>query len=305
MRLGAALLLFLAVLWPGGPSTGSDLNTAPEMSLDLFQRVARADLVVHTETHDGTLRYAVVDVLETLKGSSPAPRLRISFRDFNLQRRPGMGPITFPNHQEEILFLARMIHSARRKEKDLDLFELQGGSDGRISLPAEGSGQLLDAVRQLVSLAERDPISQIEGLSRMLDGTNVILTESALDEIDRLRAATPLYHGRLMRLLASPSPGLRLRSLRLIGTTFRMLEGSVADPIADHQGSAVLAAVLERARNDPEEAVRAAAVTAVADWPTWSDVEAEIRSIATRDPAQLVRYEAERALYRARSHSVP
>ncbi len=302
MRRGAALMLALQVLAPGGSSVGSDLNTAPEMSLDLFQRIARSELVIHTKTRDGTLRYAVVDVLEILKGRAPSNRLRISFRDSNLRRRPGVEPVVFPNQQEEILFLASIARSSRRKEKDRDLFELQGGADGRISLPAEGSGQLLGAVRQLVSLTEQDPASQIEGLSRMLDGTNVILIESALDEIGRLKAATPQCYVRLMRLLASPSPGLRLRSLRLIGATFPTLEGSVANGIADDQASAVLAAVLERARNDAEDAVRVEAVAAAAAWPSRIEVEAELRAIAAKDPAQAVRYEAERALFRAHPH---
>jgi len=57
-----------------------------------------------------------------------------------------------------------------------------------------------------------------------------------------------------------------------------------------------LESVLERARNDPDETVRVAAVAAVAIWPQRSDVEGDLRAIAAQDPAQMVRYEAERAL---------
>jgi len=300
-RVAAALTLAAALQYrlPSGAVPGAELESSLETTLDLFQRIARSDLVVHVKTHDGTLRYAAVDVLDTLKGAAPAPRLRIAFRDFNLQRPAGVKPIIFPNGQEEILFLVAPALPARRKLKDQDLFILLRGADGRISLPAEGSGETLEAVRQLASLTDRDPTSQIEGLTRMFDGTNLILIEAALDEIGRLHAATPKYYGRLMQLLSNPSPGLRSRALHLIGSTFPALEEGLDDSTLVDQRDAILAAVLERARNDPDNNVRAAAVAAVGAWPNPRDVESELRAIAAQDPAQAVRYEAERALFRS------
>jgi len=60
---------------------------------------------------------------------------------------------------------------------------------------------------------------------------------------------------------------------------------------------AALLAVLERAHNDQDESVRVQAVTAVAAWPSRHEVEGDLRAIAGGDPAQAVRYEAERALF--------
>ena len=64
------------------------------------------------------------------------------------------------------------------------------------------------------------------------------------------------------------------------------------------QARTALAAVLERARNDPDESVRVQAVEAVAAWPNRRDVESDLKAIAGTDAAQAVRYEAEKALFR-------
>ena len=71
-----------------------------------------------------------------------------------------------------------------------------------------------------------------------------------------------------------------------------------AEEALDEAGQA-LAAVLERARNDPDAGVRVQAVQALAAWPAPSDVEADLRAIASQDASQEVRFEAERALFRA------
>ena len=66
----------------------------------------------------------------------------------------------------------------------------------------------------------------------------------------------------------------------------------------DEESRAMLAVILERARNDPEESVRVQAVAAVASWPNRPDVEQDLKTIAGTDTAQAVRYEAEKALFK-------
>ena len=291
-RLGLLVLLLGAL---GAESRASDLDSEPGQALNLFQRVARADLVVHVRVHDGSLRFALVDVLEALKGDPPAQRLRVAFRDYNFYRKPGAEPIIFPNGQQEVLFLVKY-DQVRRKEKNKDIYELFPGAEGRITVPEEGSAMILEAVRRLAGLAGKDPVAQIDGLTSLLESDNPVLLGAALDEVRRLRVADASLYGRLVALLRSPAPGVRGRALRLVAEVFASTGGDGRDDQPD-QGGVALAAVLERARNDPNEDVRVEAVAALAAWPVRRQVEEDLKAIAALDPAQAVRYEAQRILF--------
>ncbi len=292
--LSAMLLTALPALAPA-----SDINSEPDRPLDLFQRIARAEMVVRIRVYDGSLRFALVDVLETLKGAPPASRLRIAFRDYNSNRSPGTDMIVFPNGQEEILLLIPY-SPARPTEKNKDIFDLYLGQEGRITVPAEGALTLLEAVRQLVLFARMDPATQIDAFTTLLGSENRYLLEAALDEVERLHIAAPALYGRLLSLLVNASPEMRLRSLRLIGYIFASSGKSRDGATPPDESDAALAAVLERARNDAAENVRAQAVIALAAWPKRAVVEGDLRAIAEQDPAQMVRYEAERALFKPR-----
>ena len=266
--------------------------------LNLFQIVARSDLVALVRVRSGSLKYAIVEVQETLKGSASVPVLRIAFRDFNFTRRPEEDMMVFPDGQQEILFLVpygRQVKRKKAREKNKDLFTLFRGREGRITLPAEGPEIILGAVRRLTEISGRDPASQIDALKGLLGGDNPFLTEAALQEIERLRAGDPAVFPGLQVLLNSRSVALRAGSLRVISQIFSA--GRIGDEALD-ESRAMLAVVLERARNDPEESVRVQAVAAVASWPNRPDVEQDLKTIAGTDTAQAVRYEAEKALFK-------
>jgi hypothetical protein len=252
-------------------------------------------LVVHVKVREGALKYALVDVIETMKGRPPAEGLRIAFRDFNLSRGSDVEPIVFPDGQEEILFLVPYRY-AGTKEKNKDLFELLRGEDGRITVPAEGALALMDAVRRLAGLAAEDPATQVKELKAQIDSRNTYLSETALEELLRLQAASPDLYGSLIPLLTSPSPGIRSQSLRMMKQIF---SSGRNDPIGESpdQAEFALAAVIERARNDEKAEVRVLAIKTMAAWPNPRRIEAELRAIAAQDRSQDVRYEAERALY--------
>jgi hypothetical protein len=275
----------------------AQLGPVPE-KLNLFQMVARSDLVTLVTIHEGSLKYAFVDVVEALKGTPPRSRLRIAFRDFNDQRGPGEDMIVFPNGQKEILFLVPYKTVVRKKDIDKfkDLFTLFKGRQGRITLPAEGPGIVLEAIRRLSQIGGLDAASQVDELKGLLRSTNPYLLEASLSEIERLRATDPSLLPNLLLLLRSPSPALRSLSLRLIAQVFRSEKGT-GDEVLEDARMALLA-VLERAHNDGDEAVRVEAVAAVAAWPDRHEVEGDLRAIASDDRAQSVRYEAERALFK-------
>jgi hypothetical protein len=290
----AVLTLLTASLSVPGPGFS---QTGPKpTALDLFQLIARSDLVALVSVHDGSLKYAQVDVVEALKGTPPAPRLRIDFRDFNFNRRPDEDMIVFPDNQKEILFLvpARTPRKKKDIEKYKDLFTLNRGRLGRITLPAEGPEIVLETIRTLEKIGRLDANSQITALKGALDSSNPFLLEESLAEIERLRAADPSLLNRLVSFLTSVSAALRERSLRLIAQVFAAERGS-GDEHLDDARTALLA-VLERAHNDADEAVRVQAVVTVAAWPNRRDVEGDLQGIAGTDRAQAVRYEAQKAL---------
>jgi len=264
-------------------------------ALNLFQRIARADLVVRVHVRNGAVRYAIVDVQEVLKGSIPAPTLRIAFRDYNFFRPPGTDPILFPDGEDDILLLVPYA-AVKRNEKNRDLYEPFGGPAGRFALPAEGATIFADAVRRLVPIVGLEPTAQVDALWSCLDTDNPYLLEAALEEIDRLRAVSPTLFARLVGLLNSRSAPVRILSLKLIGRVFSSSPAQEPDDLAAEQARDALNAALERARGDGDEYVRQAAVEAIVAWPRRSEVRGDLESIARLDPAQSVRYVAQRAL---------
>jgi hypothetical protein len=293
-RTGLGCALLAAFLAEAAPCF-AQLGPTPE-PLNLFQMIARSDLVALVKVRDGSLKYAMVDLVEALKGTPPGPRLRIAFRDFNFTRGANEEMIVFPSGQQEILFLVPFRTPRRKKdiEKFKDLFTLYKGRQGRITLPAEGPGIVLEAIRSLSEISSLDAARQVEAFRGLLNSSNPFLLEASLAEIERLRVADTSLLTKLITFLVSPSADLKTRSLRVIAQVFGS-EGASGDSALD-EARAALAAVLERAHNDSAESVRVQAVAAMAAWPRRVDVEGDLRSIAGTDRAQAVRYEAERAL---------
>jgi hypothetical protein len=262
--------------------------------LTLFQMIARADIVAHVRVKDGEERLALVDVVTPLKGEPPAPQLRIDFRDLNLNPQ-GQGMVVFRDGEEYVLFLEKLQFRSP-SEKKANILGLFHGRSGRMLLPAEGSEVTLGAIRSLVPLAQAGPEAQIEGMRALLSSQNALLLEAALEEMARLRAATPDDLPALLKMLGDLSPGIRLRALPLIASLFSGLGRAGTERTPDER--AALALVLERARSDDDIAVRTESVRTLGTWPVRGEVVGDLKAIAKQDPSQTVRYEAERLLFR-------
>jgi len=269
----------------------SSFESQENVPLTEFQLIARSDLVVHTRVLDGDNRLAVMEVVETIRGESPAARIRIDFRDLNFERR-GQEIVIFRTGEEYILLLERP-NWRKPKEKYRDIFGLFHGRRGRIPLPAEGSGVQVEAVQKLAALVGRTPEDQIAGLRSMVTGGNPILRESALEEMARLRAAGVGDLPALARLLQDPNPKIRVASLDLIRDVMPLTTGE-ADAA---EKRAVLEMCRERARNDAAEPVRVGAVRVLGAWTAREEVAEDLKAISTGDMSQAVRYEALRILY--------
>lgn len=266
--------------------------TGPQehVPLTLVQIIGRSDAAVHVRVSDGSGKFAIVEVLETLTGPDPGKMLRIDFRDLNLNLK-GQEFVVFEKGEEDILFLHRPDWK-KPSAKNADLFELLHGRRGRLLLPAEGSGIYLEAVRRLGSIARQDPSDQVEAFRRLLGSENPFLRESALAEVGRLGALNVADLPALIHLISDQSAGLRQKALEQIRVVLRAANGDEGeDP------RRALEAARERARNDSDEKVRAEAVRAMSAWSHHEDVVPDLKAIATVDPSQLVRYEAQRVLF--------
>lgn len=269
--------------------------TGPQeyVPLTLVQIIGRSDAAVHVRVADGSGKFAIVDVLETLVGPDTGKRLRIDFRDLNLSLK-GQEAVVFEKEEEDILFLHRPDWK-KPSAKNADLFELLHGRRGRLRLPAEGSGVYLEAVRRLGAIARQDPSDQVENLRRLLGSENPLLRQSALAEVGRLRALSVADLPALIHLAADPSAELREKSLEQVRIVLRGADGEEGEGGEDRRRA--LETARERARNDPDEKVRAAAVRTMSAWNHHEDVVPDLKAIATIDPSQLVRYEAQRVLF--------
>jgi hypothetical protein len=269
--------------------------TGPQeyVPLTLVQIIGRSDAAVHVRVSDGSGKFAIVEVLETLSGPDPGKRLRIDFRDLNLSLK-GREAMVFEKEEEDILFLHRPDWK-KPSAKNADVFELLHGRRGRLLLPPEGSGIYLEAVRRLGAIVRQDPSDQVESLRRFLGSENPFLREAALAEVGRLGALTVVDLPALIHLIADPSAGLREKSLDQIRVVLHAANGDEGDGGEDPRRA--LEAARERARNDPDEKVRAAAVRTMSAWKHHEDVVPDLKAIAGIDPSQLVRYEAQRVLF--------
>lgn len=260
--------------------------------LTLFQLLSRADYLVRAQVMDGSGRYAIVEVLKSYKADPPKSLLRIDFREFNLSPK-GQGMVVFKKDEEYLLFLMTKAWY-KPSEKNANILDLLHGRRGRIVLPPEGFGAILDAVETLVPVTLATPEAQLEGLRRYMVSENAPLQEAALEELIRLRAAVPADLRSLMRLVGDSSGLTRVSALTLLTLIFAATDADHADD----ERRAALTLVLGSARGDAVESVRIESVRALAAWPIVQDVAGDLRAISKQDSAQSVRYEAERSLFR-------
>lgn len=277
---------------PGQAATTLDSRPG---DLNLFQMVARADLIVDVIILKGSLKYALVEVRAAIKGFPPGSRIRVAFRDYNWSRPKGEPPIVFPDGQREILFLVPQTHE-KPSEKNRDLYTLFRGEAGRIVPAAEGPDPRVDATRRLVAIAALDAAAQVIALHELIASDNPTLRDTAMKEVTRLRAIDPSLYPVLTAVLFSTEATMRAEAIVLIRQMFLAFGTGKGLMPEEQPGRIALARVLDLARNDPAPVVRRAAVTALAAWPHREETGSDLRTLSTADPDQEVRYEAQRAL---------
>ena len=291
MRIGkyllVALIAFSAVAKTFPQTPDAAVGKGEEVPT-LYEMTAHSDLVVAATVLAGQTKLAKIRVDEAFRGEiAPGTELQIAFRDFNLDLGKA-DRIVFNDGESIILFLKPEVN-LEGERKGPDRFTLYRGKFGKYSLPREGAGIYLEAVREFSRLAaEKDHRKLYELLRGLLGDPNPILAQAGMREILRLDLMEVSLLPRVMPYLRDPSPVRRTAALRLIGSLFVDLkpENRGADLKDDALGP-----VQDLARNDPDESVRVVAVETLGKWGGL-DVRPTLDAIAELDASQSVRYKA-------------
>lgn len=286
IRLVAAIALLLGAQFPPrGPKT-----------YNFYEWAAVAPVVVVAEsgTHDG--RWYEFTVTRVLRGEAVAAGevVEVDLKLANRDRDRHLHRFAYnPDPPAEyLLLLEESDRKKKRKEPKEPRFELVRGLRGIRELPAEGQAAIVEAVRHFVEIQDlRDDRVVWERLGQLLGSPNPLVLETVLDQFLKFRRGEATHLPQLRAVLDHPSPGLRERSVRMIGQVLRREE-----PVAVPDRASLRAALIGTARRDTEPAVRVAAIAAL---DAFRDVATErvLEEIADSDPDQNVRYQAARRLH--------
>lgn len=266
--------------------------------LTLYQKIARAPLVVRARALSDATRRPRVEVTEVFKGSPPSRILTVApHLEDQASPTPWLKREVFHKGEESILFLTPYLDEFGRDEGP-DTFALLNADQGKLEVPSEGADALVEALRRIVavnSLSQHD--LQAEALRGMLGDRNPYLVEAALTECAKFRLAESGDIGRLMVLIENRRDSFRAGSLALVAQVLTDASASGRDAVEGR--AAVFEKIAATARLDSSELVRTRAVDAIeafADRPALSLLE----NIGVKDASQSVRYAAQVGAYRLR-----
>ena len=283
MRLKSIILvapLALALTSPASRAT----------PLNLYEWIALAPVIVAGKNRGTYGKYAEFTVQNVYRGEA-AGDIRVNVRRANRDRDRFLykDALRFEEGESYVLLLVR---AATSDPNEKPAFELIRGVRGAREVPPEGSGPFLEAIERFARLQDqRDDRVIWRNLAEMLEGTNPILVETALDQFLKFQRGEPRLLESLRPLLDHPDPELRERTARLIG---QVLMRNGEEPIPDV--GTLQDELVARARRDDAITVRVASVHAL-DQLDSATVQEILKKIARDDPDQTVRYAAEKLIY--------
>jgi hypothetical protein len=182
----------------------------------------------------------------------------------------------------------------------LPSFTLARGLGGVRELPAEGAPAVIEALDVLVEIQDhKDEAFTWTRFSEMLEGTNPVLLDTALQQFLKFRRGEVGQLPEVRVLLEHPAPATREKAAQLIGQVL-----AAEDPIPPEERTALRDELSARARRDADVRVRVAATTALDRLQT-DGVDDILAEIADSDPDQGVRFAAERLIYERRRNGGP
>ncbi len=288
MKLGSLAIVILAGML-------SELSSAAP--LNLYEWSAVAPIVAAGDVVAEEGRYKELKVARVLRGDvEPSSILRIDLRRANRTRslNAGLKALRLEQGKRYLVLLER----APVKKAHQPAYRLVRGVRGARELRAEGAAATLDALQRFVEIQdEHSDTLAWSRFSGMLEETNPVLLETALDQFLKFRRGSPGLVLSLRPLLDHPRPDLRERAARLLGQIVRHhLPPSIQDP------EDLRTELIGIARRDEVVEVRVAATDALSAFDD-SGVEEVLTEIADSDPEQLVRYTAQKLLLERRSRT--
>lgn len=297
LALGAAALGVALVL--GAPPALAEIE-----QLTLYQKTARAALVVRARATSDSTRRPVLEVLQVLKGTYSHPFLTIvPFRQDYTSERPWLRSESFRTGREYVLFLNP--YEAEPEDDDFPvedprgeeledppstLFIVLNAHLGVLDIPAEGAEALTSALGRFASiLALHEFDLQSRAFRALLRESNPHLLEAGLEQVARFRLGVEDDLDALEPILSANRVSFRRSAVEIlaqIAAEARREGRTLARraPIYDRVASLALADDAVEVR---EQSVRALAEIA------GPDAGPILRRISLQDPDQGVRYSAE------------
>ncbi|MFQ5701727.1 MAG: HEAT repeat domain-containing protein [Acidobacteriota bacterium] len=291
-----------AVLFRAGFGANPRPATAAVQHLSLYQKTARASLVIRARSLSSSTRKPRVAVLEVLKGHYEGENLRIvpHYIDYT-QPLPGVEREVFTRGEESILFLVPYVDEFGRRGKP-DVYAVVGAAQGKVAVPPEGREALIEAIKRFVQI---DRLGQMDRQAVALRGllrlNNPYLIEAGLVQCRKYHLATRDDTEVLLRLMGHRRPDFRSGALALVRQLLLAPPAESSDEVtAGPLDKTLFDQVAGMGRFDENEEVRRQAIRTLAAFGDESAL-AMIESIGKNDPNQAVRYEAQVAAWRLRN----
>jgi hypothetical protein len=271
-------------------------SAARAEALNLYEWLGVAPIVVIGREAGLDGRYVLLRAESYLRGPQAAELLRIDLRQANLERNPEANPRPL-RLTEGGAYVALLQPAHGRRHEETTVYRLVRGVHGVREVPGEGRAAFVEALNRCVAIqAHADDREVWALLHELLNETNPLLVDVALDQHLKFGRGEPALLGSVLNLLDHPDPGFRERAARLAGQIAAGSGSALPDP------SPVRGALVARARKDGSIPVRVAATEALSGFEG-EPVESILHEISRDDPDQAVRYAAEKLLRERRSRA--
>lgn len=289
-RVGLALVAPL-LAWTWG--------LAEVTPLTLYQKTARASLVVRARATSDSTRRPIMEVLRVFKGAYGKPRLVIvPFRREEVGEKMWLRPEVFRAGREYLLFLSP--YDPFRDDDDFftedetppsagdgSLFVVLNAQRGVLELPAEGREALFQAVERFARITVMlDYDAQCRELRALLSEPNPIMVEAGLRQVAEYRLAQAADAEALVSLLDSSRPAFRSGAVKILGQL------SAEPALGPQESQRIRGRIVSAALGDTVPQVRVEAVRALGRLGG-DQARDLLARISRDDPDQEVRYLAE------------
>lgn len=264
-------------------------GAADDRNLWEWMNVAPIVTLLEVREDDGGESFAEVE--RVFHGAlEPRTTIALDVRGANRERPGGVPALSL---REGGVYLALLEPARKRRAPEKKpLYRIVRGVNGVREIPGEGSLAWIEAAERIASIRglENDLLVW-EALGTLLADPNPILMRTGLDAHETFDRGDPALFPFLVPLLSHPAPDVRAEAAAVSGICLRRDPASAAED----SGREVVLRLIALARRDPDPAVRIAATRSLAEVRDPA-VGRVLEEVASEDPEQNVRFEAERLL---------